>query len=366
VAADQVDDEDDRAAATPGASPEEVGSDDQQEQDANPAFLQHPISFLSWWWTEKQPNHITTLFLGVVGTLLTTGLVVGVGLLISLLVGAGKVPGYALAIAIGAGLAIGLLSAWLITRAFYELRLQLSDRTHELEQQQSQENLLDARRQLSELEPDRRALRRLGAYSDYVFDLIEGLIRGNISLQDLNGEQVKRNICVAPQALLRKMTGQDYYMSIWLEGTAGLISEGMHRIVEALPIREDRADRFLTFQILCAPDHTSDECEAFSVSVDDSWLKWNHRTEIRRQEARVYPVDKLPFVGLRGEDLEAFEKNGYRSVRATSFTREGTTGYIVVLAKTETAFSQIEERFLLWLRHALEVDAVLQTDRPTG
>jgi hypothetical protein len=326
--------------------------------DGHPSFLQHPVSFLSWWWTKKPPNNLTTLIVGVLTTLVLAGLTVAVGVLITLLVGAGNVPGYALAIAAGVGLAIGLLVAWRITVAFYELKLRLSERTHELLVQRLEEALEEERRKLLELEPDRKALRRLGAYTDYAYALIESLLRGKVSLGDMDGAQANRDICEVPQALLRKVTGQDYYMSVWVEGATG-IRGGIHWLAEALPIGEALPERLLKFDVVCAPDHTIGECEAFSVSVDESWLKWNHRQELKRKEERVYQVDKLPFVGLPGDDLEAFEAHGYRSVRATSFDRSGATGYLVILAKAELAFSQTEERLLLWLRHALELDVAL-------
>jgi uncharacterized membrane protein YciS (DUF1049 family) len=347
-----------------GAAEAQRGHDEPAPtEEEPPAFLEHPLAYLSWWWTEKQPSHITTLGLGILGTLLTTGLVVGVGVLISLLVGAGNVPGYALAIAVGVGLAIGLPTAWLITRAFYELKLRLSERTLELLRQRLENDLEDERRKLIELQPDREALNRLGAYSDYMDDLIEAVMRRDISLEALDGKEVERNISVAPQALLRKVAMQEYYVSIWVEGAAGRLRGSIHWIAEALPLGEGIPDRLLRFEVVCAPDHTKIDRDAFSVSVDESWLKWNHRVELKRQEERVYRVDKLPFVGLPGDDLQAFEARGYQSVRATSFQRDGTTCYIVVLAKTETAFSQIEERFLLWLRHALELDAALRSAR---
>jgi hypothetical protein len=77
-------------------------------------------------------------------------------------------------------------------------------------------------------------------------------------------------------------------------------------------------------------------------------------------ELVVFRADAPTLAELSGDDVEAFRKYDYQSVRAISFRRDELIGYVVVMSKTPNAFSEVEEQYLLWLKRAIELDAALE------
>lgn len=120
------------------------------------------------------------------------------------------------------------------------------------------------------------------------------------------------------------------------------------------------------FEILAAPDHTPNERDAFEVRIDPSWLKHYQRQEDDHSQQLVYPADEPHMAVLPGDDIVAFTEHGYKSVRAISFRRDGMIGYLVVLAARSQAFSQAEDRYLLWLKRVLELDAFFNDNGQPG
>lgn len=354
-----------------------AGTHDQPTSSANglsqPSWFRSPWLYIKWW-VRGQSSPIAA---GVIAGALTLALAGGPALLVKTLGPTGKVPGYVLAIAGGAGVALGGMCAWRLTRAFYEQTLRerqgeyqatLRAKETELGTQETRHQLLVRsltaeleleRKTLADLEPDRQALRRLGIYSDHVSNLTEGLVSGEISLEDLTSRDAGTLICKMTQEHLKTGVGDEFVVSIWGEPMPGRFMGQLHqRLPSAV------SDRLRNFDIVCAPGHSGDEREEFAVHIEPSWLKHNQRQELKHSDQRLYIADQLDFVGMRGDDLDAFRAHGYQSVRATSFRRDGMIGYIVVLAKQPHAFSRVEDRYILWLRHVLELDEVIRNGRP--
>lgn len=274
--------------------------------------------------------------------------------------GTGDVPGYLLVVVGGLSLTVGLVVAWVLTRKDYELRVRLL-RT-EVEKVQVEVDLERERRE----SVSQAALRRFFLYSEHVYSLVGSVVSRQMSLSDLAGDDVRAAICEVVQAQLRKGTGHEFKVSVWVEPSnptlgekiSGALSEQLPAAISSyLPARA-------RFEVVAAPDHTASEREAFAVPIDASWLKWNQRLEDDHDEPRVYKADVPSMQEFDSDDIVTFLRCGYNAVRAIAFRREHLMGYVVVLSQTPHAFAQPEEQYLLWLRRVLELNSVIHMGPP--
>jgi hypothetical protein len=291
------------------------------------------------------------LALGVLAVFVASGLAALASFLIKVIGPAGSVPGYGLAIAGGICFVLGVLAGWAGTRWYYRLHL-----TTQSVLVRSLEAALDlARARLAALEPDRESLRRFGVYHEHVLNIIDALIKREVSFENLAGDEVELWICGMTEKFIEEGVRHDVLVSIWIESPLGPIREQVRRI--------PGGDRFLgSFEIVCGPRLTSVERKAFEVHIDPSWLKHNCRYEDEQQRPRTYAADELTLVGRHsGPDIDAFSRHGYQSVRAASFRRNETRGYIVVLSRMPQGFSQVEDRYVLFLKYMFELDEAIRS-----
>jgi uncharacterized protein YneF (UPF0154 family) len=275
----------------------------------------------------------------------------------------GNVPGYLLVVGCGVCLSAGIAVGWWLTRQFYELELRAN--RSDFEKVQAQIGQLAAelkleREKLATFEPSEETLRRFGQYSDHVYDLVGSLISGEVSLGDLRSDVAMQAICGATQEHLRSAAGRECKVSIWAEITDPRLRDRIRDAVnERTPDRIGDLPDKRKFEILAAPEHTANEQEAFEVRIATSWLKHCQRQEEDHTEQLVYQADEPHLSALLGDDMSVFTDHGYQSVRAISFRRDGMLGYLVVLSEAAQAFSQIEDRYLLWLKLVLEIDMAI-------
>jgi hypothetical protein len=357
------------------------------KDDNKPGLVARLWKRLRSWLDQRQPTLFDSIIAGVLAALLTgAGLTAVVSYVFNLLLPGGEVPGYSLAVAGGIFLTLGLIGAWLATRAIYEaqfrtkqteldavresgqqaldsaqseydIKLEALRNEHELLARALKAELDLEREKLLGIEPDRQALVRQGIYFEHVYDLVDGLIRGQLSFEDLSGEVVGRSICGVTQEYLTSAAGHEFRVSIWAEPSTSRVRDQLQKLPGTAWLHK--------FEVVAAtPEHTLDETKSFAVPIELSWLKHNYLQEHAKPKRRVYVADSLDLVGLTGPDLEAFLAHDYQSVRATSFHRDGMIGYIVVLSKAPQAFTAVENRYLLWLRHVLEIDQVMRSGSP--
>lgn len=339
--------------------------------NGKPSFRKHPLRWVWWWLTRKPPTSLSGIVIAVVVTLLgAAGITALITFVVKAIVPDGRVPGYLLTVVGGVFLTLGCLSSWLVTRAIYQERL--TNRDDELEADKREQDLLlqardsligelEAKLALAEerllaTELGRVAATRIGMYFTHVYNAVEALIRGDLSLKDLDSNATSHWICATTQKWLREAIEIDFWVSLWVE---------QPHPIERLPRTDRIGERLRTFEIAAAPMHEPEELEDFGkVHVDPSWLKHNYRQEQedpKNPRYRSYVADRLDLVGLRGPDLDVFKQYDYKSARATSFRHDDKTGYLVILSKEEQPFSIVEDVYLLWLRHVLELDFVLRS-----
>jgi len=187
------------------------------------------------------------------------------------------------------------------------------------------------------------------------------MISGAVALQDLTSEDVKESICGLTQTYLAKATKARCKVSIWCEpSNETRINRISERFSGAVPgSMSSLVPGKVKFEILAAPDHTSTEREDFEVPIDPSWLKYNQRYAETHAEQKAYAEEEPHMASVRGDDMEAFVKHEYESVRAVSFERDNMIGYLVAVSTERHAFSQAEDQYLLWLKRILELDGLL-------
>jgi hypothetical protein len=300
--------------------------------------------FRSWW--TKPPTALATLLLGLAGFVLAAVLSLVASILLHFFGASGSVSGYVLIATIAVSLMVGGVSALWATAKYFRVRVQAAEAEREREQAK-----------LAELATDHEALRRLGIYHDHLYNLIDSLIAGDLSLSDLGSEETSQAICGAAERQLQDGTGENCCVSLWMEDSGSVVREkiqgAVNKWVPAVEIGN-------VFKIVADLGLKPPEKKAFEVDVDSSWLNYRLRIERGRGEAEVFEEDHLEEVHRGSPDLEAFKSCGFRSVRAVSFQREGQTGYLVALSTDANPFSIVEGSYLLWLRHAIELDEAIR------
>jgi hypothetical protein len=299
--------------------------------------------FKRWW--QKPPTAIGTLVLGLVAVALAAILATLAGLLLHFFGPSGHVSGYVLISVACLSLILGGLGvAWPLNSLLRE-KIRVAEAEREREQAK-----------LTKAAQDHETIRRLGIYQSHVYNLIEALIAGSLSFEDLGGEEASQFLCEATELHLKEASGEICCVSIWMEPKErGSVREAIQGALSYLPGELGRK-----FDILAAPGQRKPEQKKLEVEVDTSWLDFNYRVEQRKDEVRVYSQDHLDEVPDGPPDLDVFKEEGYRSVRAVSFKREDQTGYIVVVSKAGDPFTNVEATYFLWLRHAIELDEALR------
>jgi hypothetical protein len=295
----------------------------------------------AWTWlTKKQTTNLGQVGVGISIAALTAFAT----LLLKLLGPTSRVSGYFLVITAGVFLLVGSLVTWQIANLSMdkvELELEL------------------AKQQLATLEPDREALRRLLTYFNHAHGLVEQILQGELSFPDLHGQTARRSLYAMTAEFLHAGTDRQVAVSVWVEPPVGRVTGAIQRLPEQISDRLDHR----SFQIVGSRNHDDDDLEAFAVHVEPSWLKYNYRQEIDGKRRQAYSAGDFDLSGLRGPDLAAFKKQGYKSVCAASFCRSGGVGYFVVLSKEPQTFTQVEEQYLLWIGRVLELDEVIRTGK---
>jgi hypothetical protein len=280
-----------------------------------------------------------------------------------------EVPFYTF-LAGGAGVGVGLLSAWLGTRLYYQLVE--SKRRLEYELMQSR---------MAQLDISAQNLDRLDLYSSHIYSMLEAFVTEELSLHDPSSRDTESAICSVPAEQLRETTEHAFAISIWAETAddVGLLGKAAEIMRDNIPDRMAEPVKASLmgprFQVLVGA--SSRDAKAFSVRVVSSWLK-HHQVKEEDEPATsnvdgiaprlprrskdlerfIYRAD-YPFDHLDDRDIKAFSEKGYRSVRAFSFKRGSEIFYVVALSKVDGAFSQAEELYLLWLKRVLELDPVM-------
>jgi hypothetical protein len=333
------------------------------------------------WWTRlreelaKPPSTGRTIAIGLM-VIFAAGVVgSGAGYLLSG-VGAAtrEVPFYAF-VGGGAGLAVGLLSAWLGTRLYYRLL----ERTRRLE--------FDALQQrVARLGLARENLHRLDLYSDHIYGILEAFVTAELSLHDPSSTDAARAVCDVPAQYIHEATGDHVALSIWVEPTGdseGILGRAAGFVRENVPDKvADPVKSALPgakFDIVAGA--TTQERKAFTVRIASSWLKHHQLKEDDEPSPNDDPVpgddDEVPrrskdldrfvyradapFDGLSDRDIKAFRELKYHAVRAISFKRGDTIYYVVALCKADKVFTEAEDLYLLWLKRVLELDRVMRS-----
>ena len=316
----------------------------------------------------KPPSTTLTLVLGVLTIFLASAVGALVGYALS---GIGhatrEIPFYAFVGAAG-GLAVGLLTAWLGTRLYYEL----TQRNRRLQNKLMQQRV-------SNLGEARQNLRRLDLYSDHIYAILEAFVAGELSLHDPSSKDAERTICDAPSECIEEATKARVRLSIWVEASvdsASLFGKAAEFVRENVPasdkVVEPVENAFAGSKFKVVAGATTQEQKHFAVRAASSWL-WHQR----QKEADPPSADGLemplrdkdldrylyraddPLEGRDGKDIDAFRDLKYRAVRAFSFKRGEITCYVVALSKTAMVFTAAEDLYLLWLRRVLELDDVM-------
>jgi hypothetical protein len=134
----------------------------------------------------KPPSTARTIAIGLVVIFAASAVGSVTGYLLSRVGTATReVPFYAF-VGAGAGLAVGLLSAWLGTRLYYRLL----ERNRRLEFDVMQQRV-------ARLGASRENLRRLDLYSDHIYGILESFVTAELSLHDPSSTDAARTICEA-------------------------------------------------------------------------------------------------------------------------------------------------------------------------
>jgi hypothetical protein len=335
-----------------------------QGDDTSPVFIRQPIPFIKWWLKKAVPTYGGGIITGLLAIFLGSILTALGGVVVSLFGPTGNVPGYITVIVAGVCLAVGIGVSWALTRKFYELVL----RNQALAQATLRAEYKLALEKLENLEPNESTLRRFGIYTEHVYEVTKTMLSGDISLRDLQGDDVKSSVCEMAQDSIQSATGFECKVSIWaepqdssmLQRIQGAVTGAVARIPD--PVSDAVAD-FTSrekFEILAAPDHTPNELKDFEVRVTSSWLKQNQREEEEQEgKEKVYAADADHMAAMPGSDIKAFVKHEYQSVRAFAFCRGDLVCYFVVLSKSKHAFTQAEDRYFQWLKLIVEVELAL-------
>lgn len=299
--------------------------------------------FRSWW--TKPPTALATLLLGLAGFALAAVLSLVASILLHFFGASGSISGYVLIATIAVSLMAGGVSALWATAKYFRVRVQAAEAEREREQAK-----------LAELATDHEALRRLGIYHDHLYNLIDSLIAGDLSLGDLGSEETSQAICGTAEKQLQNGTGVTCCVSLWMEAANSPMRERIQDVLNMVPAVEMGN----AFKIVADLGLKPPERKAFEVNVDSSWLNFRRRIERESGQAEVFEEDHLEEVDRGSADIKAFKSCGFRSVRAVSFQREGQTGYLVALSTEANPFSIIEGSYLLWLRHAIELDEAIR------
>jgi hypothetical protein len=326
----------------------------------------------------KPPSTARTIAIGLVVIFAASAVGSVTGYLLS---GVGnatrEVPFYAF-VGAGAGLAVGLLSAWLGTRLYYRLL----ERNRRLEYDVMQQRV-------ARLGASRENLRRLDLYSDHIYGILESFVTAELSLHDPSSTDAARTICEAPAEYIHEATDQNVVLSIWAEPSndkEGIISKAADFVPdfvrENIPnkMAEPVEDALLGAKFHIIVGGTKSERKAFTVRIASSWLKHHQLKEDDEQLSsdeqnehhlnstddelprRLQDLDRFvyradaPYDGLNDRDIKAFRDLKYNAVRAISFTRNNTIYYVVALSKSEGVFTEAEDLYLLWLKRVLELD----------
>lgn len=279
-----------------------------------------------------------------------------------------EIPFYTF-VAGGAGLGVGLLSAWLGTRLYYGLVEAKRRLEHELIQER-----------MARLDLTAQNLDRLDLYSSHIYSILEALVVEELSLHDPVSEDTKSAICDIPAEQMHEATERSFIISIWGEpaDSANFFGRAAELVRENMPERvsEPVASSLIGAKFKILAGANTRDAKAFSVRIASSWLKHHQIKETdepapnepngssaipRRSkdlERFIYRADH-PFDHLDERDIKAFEEQQYRAVRAFSFRRPNGIYYVVALSKMDGAFTQAEELYLLWLKRVLELDAVI-------
>jgi hypothetical protein len=323
------------------------------------------------WWLFKKPTSTATAWVMAVLAIFGAGALTAlISWIIKPLGTSNKVPGYVFLIVGTVSLVAGTLGAWALTRTYYKLTV----RTLTAEHATAIERLFKSHE--TQLESSRKAVRSLSIYAEHIYALLEVMAMGVMPLSDLRSDEASKAICKLTKEYLSKVTGADYAVSVCVEPAASRRRDRISDlVVEYAP--GNLGERFSRkFEFLAAPHLTQTECDAFAVRIESSWLK-HHQTletnfleetetdgpqgkqqqEIRDVQRFVYRAE-YPFQHLDDDDIRAFEDNAYVSVCAVSFLRDDMIGYLVALSKTPKAFSEIEERYLLWLKRIIEIPSL--------
>src|SRR4051794_16495344 len=101
----------------------------------NPSSKPTRRNRLRKWWTDRTPNNLWTLILGIAAGLLVLALATVASLLLHFFgSSSGHVSGYVLIAVACASLAIGGLATWWLTRNYYRLRVHAAEVEREREQ----------------------------------------------------------------------------------------------------------------------------------------------------------------------------------------------------------------------------------------
>ena len=266
----------------------------------------------------------------------------------------------------------GAALAWSITRAFYrrrvrtqaaESRLRVGELTERVQELATE--LERARTERADLELVEEAFTRVGRYAAHILSLVQNLLNGEAILEDFAKRQPSEGICDLTHEHIAHATGQEVCVSIWAEsppwGLGRLASQQASKAVSA------RVASLSTFEVLAASPRRQPEVDAFAeVSVGASWLKHRRADEERTREPNVYPVNDFATTDANGPDIDAFKAHGYRSVRAVSLRRRNRVAYLIVLGREPDLFSTVEDVYVLWLRHVLELDALIRGGARAG
>jgi hypothetical protein len=233
----------------------------------------------------------------------------------------------------------------IIARQYYlsqyvseERRLQLEGWAERRVLEKERDKLRD---ELTGIQPDYEALKRLGVYTDHFLNVIDSIFIGELTLNNFPKDRdprIKAAFCLMPHEHIATVARQDIRFSLWIEA-------------------KDKLRRG-TFDVAFAPNHEQQEVPMFSVRIKDTWLH-QAQEDLRRHpnSTRLHRIDDLDIAGLFGDDLHVFRELGYRSVRAFSFDFQAKPVRLVALSKQAGAFSRMEDRYLLLLWLALTIAA---------
>jgi hypothetical protein len=306
---------------------------------------------LRWWWKDSSTNG-DAFIVGTAAGVVAFGITVAVVAVLHAFGRTGQVAGWMLAVGCVASALLGGGVAW----AFVARIMRLTTRALEAE-------LSLAKTELAIAAPEQEDLRRFGIYSDHLALLIDSLFKGKLTFTDLLAEQVVLSLELTENRLRSGMTNDELCLSIWREPPVpeGVREQLKEQVRQHVPGMAERLGS--SFEIVAAPTLSGTQARALEVHVEPSWLRHKRMQEIDNRRPTVYGADHLDYPDPSGPDIEAFKGLGYGSVRAVSFVRDDITHYVVLLAKEPQAFSQLEERFLLWFRRLLVIEYAVRAAR---